>query len=204
MIDRATPPLALALAAAAASRLHLEERETAFRESFVPAIGALDEADREYRRTIGEVLPPQSAGSLLAAMATFRERVHEIRERTRRELGELYRRYGRSYGSFDPLSPNAPFAHGVSHADGTRVATIADGARSQVDKLRGDVNESAIKGLERSAIDALIVAKRGRRAAFETALAVALQAAIANGAAATSSEFDKALYELTQLADSWY
>ena len=195
--------LALALAAAASLRLHLEENESELRDAFVPAIAAMDEADRAYRRTIEETLPPESAAAMLSAMAAFRERVHAVREQTRREIAELFRRYDRSYGWFDPLDPSAPPGAGLSHADSTRLATIADSGRSEVDALRARVNEAVAKRLQRSEIDALIAAKRRRLDAFEAALKRALEAAAASYPV-TAAEIDKMVYHLTQLADGWY
>jgi hypothetical protein len=204
MIDRALPQLALALAAAASSRLRLEEHEQELRDVFVPAVAAMDDADRAYRRAIEETLPRESAGEVLSAMAAFRDRVHEVRDRTRREIAELYRRYNRTYGWFDPLDSFMPPPTGLSHADGTRVATIGDGARSEVDGLRAQVNEAVVKRLAPAQINGLIAAKRHRREAFEAALKPAVAAAVALDPTITPAETDKTLYHLTQLADGWY
>lgn len=204
MIDRALPPLALALAAVASSQLNIEGSESELRDGFVPAIAAMDEADRAYRRTIEETLAPQTAGAVLSGMAAFREKVHEIRERARREIAELYRLYDRTYGWFDPLDSFRPPVEGLSHADGTRVATVADRARSEVDSLRAQVNEAVVKRLEPGQIEVLIAAKRRRLAAFEAALKAALEATTAGHGVVTSSDLDKTLYQLTQLADGWY
>ncbi len=204
VIERAVPPLALALAASTSSQLRLEDLEPELRKRFIPAVAALDDADRAYRRTIEEILPRDSAAAILSAMAAFREKVHEARERALHELAELYRRYDRAYGWFDPLDPSTPPAHGLSHADGTRAAAIADRARSGVDALRAQVNETVTKQLEPAQIDALINAKRRRRAIFESALKQTLEGALASHVSVTSSEVFKTLAQLTQVADAWY
>jgi hypothetical protein len=202
LIDRAVPPLALALAAFTSSQLRLEADESALRALFIPAIGVMDESDRAYRRTIEETLPPQAAGALLSGMAAFREKVDEIRKRARREIGELYRRSDRTYGWFDPLDSYTPSAEGLTHADGTRVATIADNARSEVDGLRAQVNEAVAKRLQPSEIETLIAAKRRRNDTFEAALKGALQAVIPPHQA--DADLGKILQQLRQLADGWY
>ncbi|MGZ3497681.1 MAG: hypothetical protein ACXWNJ_06020 [Vulcanimicrobiaceae bacterium] len=204
MTDTGLPPLVLALAAAASSQLRLEEDEPQLRGGFVPAIAVMDEADLAYRRTIKETLQPEAAGAMLSAIAAFREKVREVRERTQREIGELYRRYSRSYGWFDPLDPYTPPAAGLTHADGTRVATISDSARSAVDSMRTQVNEAVAKRLLPAQIDALLVAKRRRRDAFETALKRALEMTVSAHSTVTASEIDKTAYQLMQLADGWY
>jgi hypothetical protein len=141
---------------------------------------------------------------VLSPMAAFRQRVHDLRERTRREIAELYRRYDRSYGWFDPLDPFMPPAAGLSHADGTRVAAIGDRARAEVDALRKDVNEAAVKELGLTEINAILAAKRRRRDSFEAALRPVLETAAALDATITPGEIDKVLRHLTQLADGWY
>ena len=204
MTDRAFPPLALALAAAAGSQLRLEEHETQLRSGFVAAIVEMDAADAAYRRTIEETLPAQASGAMLSAIAAFREKVQEVRERTLREIGELYRRYNRSYGAFDPLDPNTPPAAGLTHADATRVATISDSGRGAVDSMRAQVNDAVAKRLLPAQIDALLVAKRRRRDTFEAALKTALEAMMPADSTVTASEIDKTAYQLMQLADGWY
>jgi hypothetical protein len=204
MIDRAFPPLALALAAVTSSLLHLEANESGLREGFVATVGALDEADRTYRTTIEGTLPPESAGALLSGMAAFRERVDAIRRRARLEIGETYRHYDRSYGMFDPLDSYTPPAEGLSHADGTRIAAIADNARLEVDSLRVQVNEAVAKRLQPSQIETLIAAKRLRRDAFEVALKRALEAVAATYPDVAAAHLAKTLNQLTQLADGWY
>ena len=96
----------------------------------------MDEADRAYRTAIEATLSPDASAAMLSAMASFRARAHDVRENARREIGELYRKYGREYGWFDPLDTYLPPTTGLSHADGTRVATMSDAARSEVDALR--------------------------------------------------------------------
>jgi hypothetical protein len=204
MISNAVPPLALALGAATASRLRLEDREIELRAAFLPAIAAMDEADKEYRSTIGDTLPAESAGVILGTMAEFRRQVRAIREQARGEINELYRRYGRTYDTFDPLDPYSEPPRGFSHADGTRAATIADAARARVNAFRGQVNDAVLKQLQPAQIDTLIVAKRRRHEAFETALKGALEGHVIASASLSSAELEKALYQLTQLADGWY
>lgn len=198
------PALASTLAAVASSRLRLEEQEDAFAQAFVPAVAAMDEADRAYRRAIETTLPRDVAAAMLSAMASFRERVHAIREQTRREIGELYRRFNRTYGAFDPLDAYLPPTNGLSHADATRVATFSDAARAHVDALRAQVNETVAQRLAPAQIDALVAAKRRRGEAFETALKRALERAVESHPAITAGEIDKTRYGLVQLADGWY
>lgn len=204
MIDPALPPLARALAAATASRLRLESEEQRFVAAFLPAVAAFDDADRAYRKAIEAALPAASSGAILAAMADFRRRVHAIRDRTREQIGEIYRRGGRSYGAFDPLDTYTPPASGLSHADGTRVATIPDRGRSEVDALRADVNVTVMKQLRPEQIEPLIASKRLRRQAFAAALEPALAEAVASHAGITDAERTKLLAQLTELADGWY
>jgi len=186
------PVLALALAAATASRLGFDgDDRTKLGTSFVAAVSAMDRADLAYLRTIEEVLP-SDFGKLLSLMATFRSEVGRIRQRARDQIVQSYLRYGRSYGWFDPIDPYTPPATGLTHADETRIATIADGARSEVDELRASVNRTVVAHLDHARIEGLIAAKRRRRAAFEIALH---QACGVNG---------KTLDELTELADGWY
>lgn len=204
MTDGALPPLALALAAAARAWLGLEEHEERLGGAFVPAVAALDEADRAYRRAVETTLPRASAGATLAAMAAFRERVHAVRERARREIDELYRRFGGSYGGFDPLDPYLPSTAGLSHADGTRAASLADAARAEVGALRARANETVVQGLAPAQIEALIAAKRRRRDAFASALEGALATALGPHAALAAAETEKTVAQLTRLADGWY
>jgi hypothetical protein len=204
MSTQARPALALALAAAASSWLRLEESEAAFGRDFGAAVALLDDADRDYRRAIEQTLPPDTAAALLAAMAAFRERVHEVRERARAAIGALFSRNGLAYGAFDPLDPHLPATTALSHVDGTRVATLADAARSEVETLRAAVNDAVAKRLLPPQIEALIDAKRRRRVAFETALQGALETALAPHPSVTAAKTDRTLYGLTQLAEGWY
>ena len=204
MSTQAAPSLALALAAAASARLRLEDSEPEFRSGFGAAIVSLDDADREYRRTIEATLPPDAAAALLAAMAAFRDRVNEVRERARAAIGALFRRNGLTYGGFDPLDPSMPATTALSHVDGTRVATLADAARSEVETLRAAVNDAVVKRLLPAQIDTLIGAKRRRREAFEAALKGALESALAQHPALTAAQTDRTLYGLTQLAEGWF
>jgi hypothetical protein len=204
MMNNALSPLALALSAAASSRFHLEDREPELRSAFIPAIAEMDTADAAYRRAIEETLSKEAATHLLSAMASFRDRVRDLREGTRREIGEIYRRYGMSYGAFDPLDPYVPPTNGFTHADSTRVATIADRARSMVDELRAQGNAAALQRLSQEQIEQLIAAKRARREAFEASLRCVLENVAGEHSGVTALQRDKALYELTQLADGWY
>ena len=204
MTDRAVPPLALTLAAVTADGLRLEDGEAAFGAAFVPAVAGMDDADRAYRRAIETTLPRELAGTLLSAMASFRERVHDSRERARKDIAQFYARAGRSYGWFDPLDAYVPPVHGLSHADGTRVATVADEARATVASLRARVNELVAQRLAPAQIEALIAAKRRRREAFEAVLERSLQAALAPHPTVTRAEAEKTLYRLAQLAEGWY
>lgn len=191
------PLLALALGAAAAARLRLDERAPQLSEAFVPAVGAMDAADRTYRGAIARTLSQNAADAMLTAMAAFRSDVHAIRERTRSEIDQLYRRSGSSYGWFDPLDAAMPFATGLNHVDGMRAATIADTGRAEVAALRARVNDAVSSQLLPDQIEALTAAKRQRRAAFEEAIARAL-------ATGTDAVPEAAVDHLVQLADGWY
>jgi len=204
LAQRTPPPLALTLAAVASSRLGLEEHEPELARAFVPAVAAMDEADRAYRHAVETTLPRDASATMLSAMASFRARAHEVRENTRREIGELYRKYGRDYGWFDPLDVYVPPTTGLSHADGTRVATMSDAARSEVDTLRARVNETVTTRLQPAQLEALVAAKRRRREAFESALERTLHAALPPHGALPDAAIDKAADQLTRLADGWY
>jgi hypothetical protein len=202
MVNKTSPALAVSLAAAASSRLRLEEREAEFGAAFVPAVAAMDDADGLYRHAV-EAAAPVQADAILAAMRGFRERVAGVRAQTRETIAELYRRSGRVYGAFDPLDSYVPPTDGLSHADATRVAAMGDAARGQVNALRAQVNEDVLQRLAPGQIDELIAAKRRRRDAFEAALRRALEAVVVDPTV-TREEIDKALYQLVQLADGWY
>jgi len=199
-----TPPLALTLAAVASSRLGLDDDERELARAFVPAVAAMDEADRAYRRAIETTLSNDASAAMLSAMASFRARAHEVRENARHEIGELYRKYGRDYGWFDPLDVYLPPTAGLSHADGTRVATMSDAARSEVEALRARVNGVVTGRLQPAELEALVAAKRRRVDAFATALGNALRDAVARRAALPATAIDKAAGELARLADGWY
>lgn len=204
MSTQAGPALALALAAAASSQLRLDDSEPQFRGVFGPIVAAFDAADRDYRRTIEQTLPPPAAAALLSAMATFRERVHEVRERARAQIGALFNRNGLNYAAFDPLDPAMPATTALSHVDGTRVATLADAARSEVDALRTAVNASVAQRLTPQQMETLIGAKRRRREAFEAALREPLEIIAAQHPQLTAARTDRTLFGLAQLADGWY
>jgi hypothetical protein len=201
--ERTPPPLALTLAAVTSSRLALEGDEAALARAFVPAVAAMDQADRVYRGAIEATLPHDASAAMLSALASFRNRAHEVRENARREIGELYRKYGREYGWFDPLDVYVPPTTGLSHADGTRVATMSDAARAEVDTLRARANETVTKRLEPAQLEALIAAKRCRRAAFELVLKDALAVAVEPSTMAITT-IDKTVDQLTRLAEGWY
>jgi hypothetical protein len=203
-LRRTPPPLALTLAAVTASRLGLEQHEPEIARAFVPAVAALDEADRAYRSAIDTTLPSDASASMLSAMASFRARAHEVRENARREIGELYRKTGRDYGWFDPLDVYVPPTSGLSHADGTRVATLSDAARAEVDALRARVNDAVTKRLEPAQLQALVAAKKRRGEAFERALKEALAAALAPHDTVAAPTVDKTVDQLVRLADGWY
>lgn len=194
----------LALGAATSSLLYLEEHEAELRDSFGPAVAAMDQADRAYRDAIEETLAPEASRAMLAMMAAFRERVHEIREQTRNAIGDIYRRYDRCYRWLDPLDLNVPPAQGFSPADATRVATIGGSAREKVDALRVHMSEAVARRLPPSHITALIAAKRRRHEAFVNALKRALESALAAQPAVTAAEIDKTAHQLAQLAEGWY
>jgi hypothetical protein len=204
MSTDAAPSLALALAAAASAVLRLEEVEPEFQRAFGAVVIALDEADRDYRRSIEQTLPPDAAAALLAAMTSFRERVGDVRERARVAIGALFQRNGLAYGGFDPLDPAMPATTALSHVDGTRVATLADAARSEVEALRTRVNATITQRLLPAQLEALIAAKRRRREAFESALERALAGVLARRPEVEAAKTDRALFGLAQLADGWY
>jgi hypothetical protein len=200
-----TPPLALTLAAVASSRLGLnEDDEPELARAFVPVVAAMDEADRAYRRAIETTLSNDASTAMLSAMASFRARAHEVRENARREIGELYRKFGRDYGWFDPLDVYLPPTSGLSHADGTRVATMSDAARAEVNALRARVNDVVTGRLRPAELEALVAAKRDRIDAFATALGNALRLAVARHATLPVTAIDKTAGELARLADGWY
>lgn len=197
MFKKRLPPLVFALACAPA--VHQEQSESSDRlaERFRHAVVQMDRADRNYRRAIEKTLPRESAQTMLAAMDAFRDRVRFLRENARSQISEIYRRYNRVYGSLDPLDPSAPFASGLSHVDATRVAGIADNARSEVEALRSQVNGAVTRQLRPEHVDTLVAAKRERRSAFETALKDALERAGIPAA-------PKTVYQLAELAEGWY
>lgn len=197
MFKKPLPPLAQALASAASAQLDRDEPVEGLAERFRHAVAEMERADRTYRRAVERTLPRESAQSMLAAMDVFRERVRSVRESARSQISEIYRRYNRSYGPLDPLDPSTPFASGLSHVDGTRVAGIADTARSEVESLRSQVNGAVTRQLSAEHVERLIAAKRERRSAFESALKHALERAGIPPA-------PKTVYQLCELADGWY
>jgi hypothetical protein len=153
-------------------------------EDFVPAVARLDKADQEYRAAIDRLLPKAKARELLAAMASFRAEVNELRERTRTASG---------YGDFDPLDIYVPTLS-VSHAQAVRSANIADLARGEVVELRAKVNVRIGALLERTEIEQLTEAKRARNAAFDRAIRDVMPLGTS----------DRLATQLMLLADGWY
>lgn len=203
MSQRGVPLLALALAAAAASRLHLEgDAQERLRVCFTQAVSTTDDADRAYRSAIEETLPPQAAHAMLSTMAAFRERAQQTRESAVRELEEIWRRYNLSYGWFDPIDTYAAPTHGLNHADATRAATIADRARSQVEALRAQANQAVLGHLAPEQIETLRGARMQRRERFHDALKTAVESAL--GSAIEPARSEALLDHLTALADGWY
>ena len=202
-MQRPIPLLALALAAAACARLGLgEDAESRLRESFAQAVAATDSADQAYRNAIEATLPHESAHAMLSAMASFRASAQQTREAAVRELGEIWQRYNRSYGWFDPLDSAAAPTHGLNHVDATRAATISDRARSQVDALRERANESLLARLTPEQTETLRAEKLRRRDRFRAALATAFKAGL--DTPLEPSRFESALDHLTSLTEGWY
>ena len=192
--------LAAALAAALRARLDLPPgSEQTMAAALAPALAELDEADRRYRDAVRATLPAAKAEEMLRRMAAFRVNVHEVREHVRREIDGIYRRFGKTYGDFDPLDTYVPSADGVSHADGIRSADAADRARREVQRLKSEVNALLLALLTRQEIETLTVAKRERRAAFERILE-----AYAGAHASDVRERRRVVTELAALADGWY
>jgi hypothetical protein len=203
--DGSVPSLARALAAAAGSRLGLAAGDEAtLRGRFVATVAAMDRADLAYLRTIAETLPPASVRDILAAMASFRDEVRRIRRQTYDRFAALYERYGRTYGPFDPIDPYLPPATGLTHADETRIAAVADGARAEIDELRAAANRTSGARLEASHVETLLEAKRRRRAAFEAELKVAFLTGIPTRLGLEPTSFAKTVSDLNELADGWY
>jgi hypothetical protein len=162
----------------------VEGTSEAIVEDFVPAVARLDKADHEYRAAIDRLLPKAKARELLAAMASFRAEVNELRERTRTAAG---------YGDFDPLDIYVPTLS-VSHAQAVRSANIADLARGEVVELRAKVNVRIGALLERTEIERLTEAKRARNAAFDRAIRDVMPPGTS----------DRLATQLMLLADGWY
>lgn len=203
MSERGVPVLALALAAAAASRVHVDEdAEARLRVAFTAAVEQTDSADRAYRSAIEETLPREVAHTMLSTMAAFREMAARTRESAVRELEDIWKRYHRSYGWFDPLDTYAAPTHGLNHADATRAATIADRARAAVEALRAQANEAILKHLDADQVETLRAARTQRRERFRAALETAARGTL--GDAIEPARYDALLDQLTALADGWY
>lgn len=202
MPGHGVPLLALALAAAASARLRLpDEAHARLQIAFTDAVAELDAADRAYRSSIEHTLPHDLAHKMLSAMAAFRECAHQTREQAVHEMREIYARYNRPWDWLDPLDPAPMLPHGLSHADGTRIATISDRARSQVDTLRTQANESVLHDLTAEHVEAIRAAKTQRRDRFQ----VILRAALEKGAGALETpDMEKTAAHLVTLADGWY
>jgi hypothetical protein len=175
--------LVRALAACASARAPID-LDAALLANLTDAVRRMDEADRAYRAAIEARLPAAKAGPLLQAMALFRTRVAELRERTRAST---------EYGDFDPLDTYVPSIP-ASHAHAVRAANTADLARGEVARLRAQANAQIGELLERGEIEALTEAKRTRNAAFDRA--------IRDGVPAGTS--DQIATHLMLLADGWY
>ncbi|TAM75005.1 hypothetical protein EPN44_09765 [bacterium] len=192
--------LAAALAAALCARLDLPPGgEDAVAAALAPAVAELDGADRRYRAAVRATLPAAKAEEMLRLMAAFRVNVHEVREHVRREIDAIYRRFGKTYGDFDPLDTYVPSAGGVSHADGIRAADAADRGRRDVQRLRGEVNAVLLALLTHGEVEALTVAKQERRTAFERIIETHV-----GSHASEVQERRRAVTELAALADGWY
>lgn len=202
MPQRGVPLLALVLAAAAASRLRLsDETQERLQIVFTDAVAALDNADRGYREAIERTLPRDTAHKMLSAMGAFRECAHQVREAAMHEMREIYGRHNRTWDWIDPLDATPVLPQGFSHADATRLATIGDRARSQVDGLRAQANESVVGELSADQTQTIRAAKRERLERFEQTL----RAALTQGAGALEPfDLDKSIDHLTALADGWY
>lgn len=202
MAQRGVPLLALVLAAAAASRLRLpDETHERLQIVFTDAVSAMDNADRGYREAIERTLPRDLAHKMLSAMAAFRECAHQVREAAMHEMREIYRRYNRTWDWIDPLDSAPLLPQGLSHADATRLATIGDRARSQVDGLRAQANESVIGELTADQLKTIRDAKIVRRERFEQTL----RAALTQGAGPLEPpDLEKTVDRLAALADGWY
>lgn len=202
MAQRGVPLLALVMASAASSRLRLPEEAKARLEiAFTDAVAAMDNADRAYRGTIESTLPHELAHTMLSAMASFRECAHQVREAAMHEIREIYRRNNRPWDWLDPLDPSPVLPHGLSHVDGTRVATIGDRARSQVDDLRAQTNESVLKQLSGDQIEAIRAAKIQRRERFEE---LARNALALSAEPLDDAQLRKTAEHLAAVADGWY
>ncbi|HET9095636.1 MAG TPA: hypothetical protein VFN37_03155 [Candidatus Baltobacteraceae bacterium] len=202
MREHGVPLLALVLACAASSRLRLQQEvQDRLEIAFTDAVVSMDNADRAYRGTIEGTLPHELARTVLSAMASFRECAHQVREAAMHEIREIYRRNNRPWNWLDPLDPSPVLPHGLSHVDGTRVASVGDRARSQVDNLRRQTNEHVLVELSEEQIEALRQAKIQRRERFEQAVRTALTQ---GEAALDDSELRKTAEHLAALADGWY
>lgn len=202
MTQRGVPLLALVLASAACARLGLPEETLArLQIAFTDAVAATDNADRAYRAAIERTLPHDLAHKMLSAMAAFRECAQQAREAAMHEMREIYKRYNRQWDWIDPLDPTPILPRGLSHADGTRLATIGDRARSQIDTLRTQTNETVVRELSRDQVEALRAAKIDRREHFEQAL----RAALAGGADPLEQrDLEQTLAHVVSVAEGWY
>ncbi|GAC1420584.1 MAG: hypothetical protein NVSMB64_29520 [Candidatus Velthaea sp.] len=197
-MTRAVPPLGRALGAK--FRALTGSNDPAIDSAMLPAVAALDAADRAYRAAIETILPPDSARTLLETMAAFRAAAHSVREAARTELETLYARSGRSYGDFDPLDAFVPSPAGLSHLDGVRAADIADRAKARIDALRGEANGriAAAASSAPSSTGAIIAAKRARNTAFAGAVHAAIVPLLGGGPVGPTVE------AIAGLAEGWY
>jgi hypothetical protein len=199
--DAFVPPLARALGAKLRARrgLVITRDPDAVDTAFIPAVVAMDAADRAYRAAIERILERDRAQAVLGAMAAFRAAVARVRAQAREEIAGLYAAASLSYGAYDPLDDYVPPAGGLAHVDGVRAADVADRAKANVIALRRDAN-ARIAGELGPHAPALIAAKQTRNAAF----AGALHAVVVPLAGARSGPVSDAIEALAALADAWY
>lgn len=164
----------------------------------------MDRADLAYLRAVCDTLPPPAAQEVLAAMAAFRNDVRRIRRETRDRWVTIYERYGRTYGELDPIDTYLAPSTGLTHADETRIAAVADGARAEIEALRATANRTSTARLDSAHIGALIEAKRRRRTAFEAAVRIAFETDIEAAADSKPRWSANTVADLSGVADGWY
>ncbi|GAC1541293.1 MAG: hypothetical protein NVS2B17_18510 [Candidatus Velthaea sp.] len=197
-MTRSLPPLARALGAK--FRALTGSSDLTIDEAMLPAVAALDAADREYRAAIEKILPPEGARTVLDTMAAYRSAAMSVRDKVRGELEALYAGGGRTYGDFDPLDTFVPSPAGLSHLDGVRAADLADRGKAQISALRAEANRriAGVAGPSASATVAIIEAKRKRNTSFAGAIHAAVVPLAGGGPVGQLVE------GITTLADGWY